>query len=70
MRGLGFLICVLLLFVTMSTLRVDSLKSVLIPIGEVTKIPYLAHSFSCGINYLPSFYLCLLFGVDFKSKVM
>jgi len=45
---LGYLKCVLLLFETMSGLRVNLLKSFLVPIGNIPNIHHLASFFDCG----------------------
>ena len=45
-------------------------KSVLIPVGEVPEINFLAQFFGCGVDSLPSSNLGLPLGASFKSKVV
>ena len=67
---LGYLRCILVLFEAMSGLKINLSKSVLIPVGEVTELNYLAQFFGCGVDSLPSSYLGLPLGASFKSKAV
>jgi len=67
---LGYLRCILVLFEAMSGLKINLSKSVLILVGEVPELNYLAQFFGCGVDSLPSSYLGLPLGASFKSKAV
>ena len=52
----------------MSSLRVKSSKSAIIPIGEVPNVNVLARFFGRGVDYPPSSYLGLPLAALYKSR--
>ena len=67
--NLGYLRCILLLFETISGLKVNLAKSVLILITEVPD-HHLAQFFGCGVDFLRCSYLGLPLGASYKCKTM
>ena len=65
--NLGYLRCILLLFETMSGLRVNFSKSALIPASDVPNVHMLTPFLGCGVDHLPSLYLGLPLGAPYKS---
>lgn len=67
---LGYLRLVLLFFQMASELRVNIVKSEIIPVGDVENIDALTFVFGCKTAYLPSSYLGLPLGAKYKSKAL
>jgi hypothetical protein len=65
---IGYLKCTLLCFEAVSGLRVNLVKSEMVPIGNVSNIQELAAMLECRIYALPMNYLGLLLGARYKSK--
>jgi hypothetical protein len=59
---------VFLLFEATSRLKVNLIKSVLIPVGNVEQVGMLADILGCGVATLPVKYLGLPFEASYKAK--
>lgn len=66
-RQIGYLRCILRCFEVVSGLNI---KSEMFQVGEVREIENLAWVLGCKIGTLPSLYLGMPLGVNFKSEVV
>ena len=60
----------LLCFQAMTGLKVNGLKSEMVPIGEVHNVHVLAEILGCRIGYLPMTYLGMPLGASYKSPTI
>jgi hypothetical protein len=62
--------CLFLCFEAVSGLKINLLKSEIIPIGEVDDVERLAGIFGCRVAVLPMKYLGLPLGAPYKSVMI
>jgi hypothetical protein len=59
--------CLLLCFEAISGLKINLLKSVIVPIGEVEDVEGLSRILGCGVESLPLMYLGLPLGAPYRD---